>query len=95
MVDPFDNDWSAVASTPPHRFQSISFREILSWSASWELNDNIKAVVRFNHDDGRIEERAFSTYSEAEAAMSSHNGDYIAYDSDYLFDPNSESVEED
>jgi hypothetical protein len=94
MTDPFDNDWSSVASTPHHRFRTATFDEINRWASSWELSDDIKVVARFTHEDGRIEERSFTSYNEAHKAMEEHSGELIAYDADILFDPNANSVED-
>jgi hypothetical protein len=84
MADPFTNEWASVVNTPVHQFRSIPFQEVADWADSWELDQDTKVVVRFTHTDGRIQEKSFSSYAKAEAAIKRHDGEYLAYDSDYL-----------
>lgn len=84
MKDPFSNDWSSVVNTPTHRFKSVPFTEVLDWANSWELDQDTKVIVRLTHKDGKIEEKSFSSYAKARAAIKKHDGDYLAYDSDFL-----------
>ena len=73
----FPNNVRRIQSAPAEYFEPLEFEEVMDWRVcSWELPDNIAAVIRCeNSKTGKIEEFVYQQHKSATNKLASLTAD--------------------